>query len=120
MANIVLNTKTYTGSGIINAIATWVERSGGVAAAFSYLTASLRITDKSRGKWKLSYPIVATVDTASAAIGDLLRTADVEISWRIDPGFTAAERTDFGLRVKDLAAHSEFQNMITNLIQPTG
>lgn len=115
---IVLNTKTYSFSGILNGITGYVERSGGIAAAFSNLTASLRIDSKVRIVWKLVMPIVAEEASACACPGDVVELADASITIRLDPKMTTAERTDFGLRLKDLVASAEFQAGITSLVQP--
>ena len=120
MANIVLNTKTYIGRGIANAIATWMETSAGVVAAFSAVTASLRLDTKVRVQWKLEVPVVATEASSCVCPGQVLRVSDANLQIRMDPGATTAERTDFALRLKDLVASPEFQASIISISQPTG
>lgn len=120
MANITLNTKTYTGRGVINSLSTYVELSGGIAASFSPLTASMKMDTKSRVLWKLEVPVVAAEATSCACPGQVLRVSDASIQIRMDLGATVAERTDFALRLKDLVASPEFQASITNLQQPVG
>lgn len=116
---ITLNTKAYGFAGIANAVSTYVERSGGIAAAFSNLSASLRFDTKVRGVWKLDVPIVATEASSCACPGQVVKLSDVSINFRLDTKLTADERTDFALRVKDLVASPEFQASITNLVLPS-
>ena len=121
MSNLTLNTKTYTGAGLVNGLVSWIERSLGIASGFSVTRSSLR-TDpekggKVRGKWDIDMPIVATESSACSCAGDVLRTADANISFRLDKRLTLAERTDFALRLKDLVASAQFQASIINLEQ---
>lgn len=122
MPNIVLNTKTYNGSGIANGVASYMERSSGLAAGFSPLTAAVKALEsgKSRISWKLFQPTVAAEASSCSCPGQVLRVNDANIGVRLDPGATLAERTDFALRLKDLVASTEFQSSIINLQQPNG
>lgn len=123
MANIVLNTKTYGGIGLLAGIAQWFERSGGVAGAFGSLTATVKVgggSTKSRIHWKLGMPVVAEEASSCACPGTVTRRLDGDIDIRMDPTATLAERTDYALRLKDLVASPEFQASIINLAQPSG
>jgi len=124
MANIVLNTKTYSGNGVVNGIASYTERSAGVAGGFSPLTMSVSLPSgdkaKSRAHVKIGMPIVATEASECACPGATLRRADADLNVRMDPTLSLAERTDFALRLKDLVASSEFQAMLISLQQPAG
>lgn len=123
MANITLNTKVYNGSGVLNGIAQYIERSGGVAGAFGALTASVKVafgTAKSRIHWKVGMPVVAEEASACACPGTVVTRLDADIDVRMDPNASVAERTDFALRLKDLVASTEFQSSIIDLQQPTG
>lgn len=120
MSNIVLNTKTYLGRGIANGVASWAEISGGIAAAFSVLTSSLRIDSKVRGTWKLELPTVAEEASACACPGVVLSVCDATISFRMDTNADTATRTDFADRLEDLVASPEFRASIISLQQPTG
>lgn len=115
MSNIVLNTKTYSGSGIQNGVAAFVERSGGIAASFSQLKMSERIDTKIRGKATLDLPVVATEATSCSCPGTVLRVADANLQFRMDTTMTTAERTDFADRLKDLVSSAQFRAMIINL-----
>lgn len=116
--SIILNTKTYGFAGIANAIAQFVDRSGGIASSFSNLTSSLRFDTKVRGQWKLEVPIIAGEAGPCACPGEVVKVSDLNLSFRLDTGLTVAERTDFALRVKDLVASPEFQASIINLTLP--
>lgn len=116
---ITLNTKTYNYIGNAAAISTYQERSGGLIASFSNLTASVKIGTRVSTLWKLSVPVVAATDTSCACAGTVLRKGDVDINVRLDPTMTDAERLDLALRVKDLVASTAFQASITGPTVPT-
>lgn len=120
MANIVLNTKTYTGGGVANSIATYTERSSGVAAGFSPLTGTVRMDTKSRIQWKLGMPVIAAEASPCACPNDVVRRLDADLSIRFDPGATTAERTDFADRLKDLVNSAQFRASLISLEAPTG
>lgn len=115
MSNIVLNTKTYTGTGLYNGLANWLEQSGGIAASFSRLTQSLVINSMIRVKTKLVMPVVASESSSCSCEGDVIRTADLDASIRMSPGMTLAERTDFADRVKDYFASAQFRAAVITL-----
>lgn len=123
MSNLTLNTKTYSGAGFINGLVSWIERSGGIAAAFSTVVSSLRIDPESKGKvrikWTMDMPIVAAEATSCACPGEVVRNADVTIQVRIDKGFTTAERTDFMERLEDLVQTTQFRASVISLEQQT-
>lgn len=120
MSNIVLDTKTYVGNGIANAIASYFDRSGGIAASFAKLTGSVRNDTKSRIQWKLSVPTVATEASSCACPGQVLRVADVDISVRFDPGATQTERDVVLAQIQDLVQVSEFTGSVSSLTPPSG
>lgn len=123
MSNIVLNTKTYSGAGFLNGLVSWIERSGGVAAAFSVVRSSLRIDPEKAGKvrikWDLDMPIVATESSSCSCAGDVLRKGDFIITGRLDKGLTEAERTDLADRLSDLVQSAQFRAAVINLEQQT-
>lgn len=123
MSNLTLNTKTYSGSGFVNGLVSWIERSGGIAAAFSVVRSSLRMDPESKGKvrikWDLDMPIVAAEGSECACPGDVLRKADVTVSIRLDKGLTLAERTDFMERLEDLVQTTQFRASVISLEQQT-
>lgn len=121
MANLTLNGKTYTGAGVANGIASYVERSSGVASGFSPLTASVRPgsgNSPSKVAWKMKVPVVAGALLDNA--GQVLRTIEVDVSVRASALATTAELTDVELRVSDLVGTSAFTDSIKDLLQPAG
>lgn len=126
MSNLTLNTKTYTGAGLLNGVVSWIERSLGIASGFSAVRSSLRIDPESqkdggkiRIKWDLELPVVATEDSSCSCAGEVLRKADVNITIRIDKGYTTAERTDFMERLEDLVQTTQFRASVISLEQQT-
>lgn len=122
MANITLNTKVYTGQGVVNALATWLNTATGVFASFAFVKARVNPSDPKfvRIKWTGNLPTVATADSACACVGEVLYFSDFEITVRCARSSSTAERTDLALRMKDLVATTEFQSSIINYIQPVG
>lgn len=119
MSNLVLNTKTYTGSGILNGIASWWDRSGGVAALFNRVTASIRINDKARVQWKIEQQFPQPEGAPVCCGPDEKRQADADIRIRLHPSLDATERTDFKARLVALVSTSDFSDSIVQL-QVTG
>lgn len=115
---MILNTKTYSFTGVTNGISAYANRDGGMATGFSNVTTSLRFDSKVRGQVKLDLPIVASEASACACPGTVTASSDANISFRMDKTLTLAERTDFALRLKDLVASAEFQGMIINFQLP--
>lgn len=122
VANVVLNTKTYAYSSDQAGIITWLDKSGGIPTGFQKLTA--KITDSQtvdtpiRISWQLYKPVVAAVDSACTCTGEVLRTSSCRILIEESANGTSAERTDLGLSIKDLAADTQFQAMVTALTRP--
>lgn len=121
---ITLNTKVYNFSGFDqNGVSVFQEVSGGVATAFSYLTC--RVQPGNSGKdstvrWRLTMPIVAATDSECGCAGTVVRTFRYEDGRSVIPATaTLAERTDFQVRVKDLAACAQFIASYKDLVQPT-
>lgn len=119
MSNLTLNTKVYTGSGLVNAIYTWMQRTAATFGAWSRASVQIGFTtQKARVNWKLAVPVVAEDATACACPGDVTRLAAADINVRFDPGATTAERTDFALQLKDLVASPDFQASLINFQYP--
>lgn len=124
MANITLNTKVFSGRGVVNAIASYMNTALGLLAGFGTVTGSVRLPSgkdaKANIQWRLKLPIVAAEASACACPGEAVDEIDCYIQVRATKGVTAADRTDFALQVKDLVALPEFQQSIINFTQPTG
>lgn len=123
MANLTLDTKTYTGQGITNGITQYVETSAGVASGYSPLTCQVRPSSDgkapSRVTWKLKIPIVAS-SIAGVPDGTVLRFAEVDITARMAPLATSSEMTHVSEAVEDLAATAVFKASLASLTQPPG
>lgn len=119
MSTIVLNSLNYVGSGILNGVSFFWERSKGLANAFSPLSARVNMTkDKSNVLWKLNVPVTATADSPCGCAGDVVRTTYVDVNTRMDRAATAAERADVLARIRDLVASTQFASSITDLDLP--
>lgn len=116
---LTLNTKVFNFSGVVNAIATFLNTAAGVVGGFKTVSASIRLTpEKSRVTWKAGFPVVAAEESACSCPGQVLRRLDADFNIRMDPSATVAERTDFALSLKDLVASPEFQASIISLQTP--
>jgi len=121
--SITLNTKVYSYDGFTNqAISQYSDRSSGVPAGFSPLTAKVEDggpASNTKVRWKLKVPVVAAEDSECSCAGSLLREYIVDIVFTVPPGSTTAERTDIMDRVQDLAANAQFVASLVNLLQPS-
>lgn len=120
--SITLNTKVYSYDGMTNqAISAFSDRSGGVPASFSPLSAKVEdgsASSNTKVRWKLKVPVVATVDTDCSCAGTLLREYIVDLVVTVPPGSTLAERTDVLTRLQDLSVNAQFEASLEGLIQP--
>jgi hypothetical protein len=121
---IVLNSKTYNFIGFDkNGVSVYQETSAGVPSGFSYLTCRIipgSAKDPTKVRWRLTMPVVATVDSDCSCAGSVLRQYLYD-EGRIDvpSTSTAAERTDFATRLGDLVDTAAYQASITSLVQPS-
>lgn len=119
-SNLTLNTKVYAPRGK-NAgdIATWAlvgDSTFGGASSF----ATERLTGPSkegvtRVSFKLTVPKAAAADTSCACTGEVIAKGLANIEIVIPSQFTAAERSDFALRIQDLVANAIFTASVSNL-----
>lgn len=121
---ISLNSKTYNFIGFDrNGVSIYQETSAGVPTGFSYLTCRVFPATKNEAakvRWRLTMPVVAAEDSECGCAGSILRTYSYdEGRIEIANSGTLAERTDFGLRLKDLVATTEYQNSMKLLTQPS-
>lgn len=116
-----LNGKTYTGQGYnTQGWSVWSEVSGGIAAAFSYLTNRLIVgTGKkaTTNRWNLAVPITATEDSACGCEGSLIGTNRAGIWLDFRPGATAAERADLYARLEALVTTAAVETNSNGLTQ---
>lgn len=116
-ANVTLNSVVYAPNGTSNGVATWGNRSGGYANSFTFITEKMTQNnpDVVRTEFKLTVPIVETVGTGTAAIGDKLRESVMFITVLQPAGGTSAERTDFRTRVQNFTTSTPFLDALNNL-----
>lgn len=120
MSNIVLNSLTYVGTGILQGVSWFWERSAGIVSAFRSLSCRINFADKrSNVQWKVVLPVTKAEDTACGCTGEVLRTAVVTITVHHDQLATVAERTATLTSVRDLVASTPFGESITSLTLPT-
>ena len=100
-------------------MASYVERSLGLAALFSVVTASLRIDTMARQTWKLTVPVAAEPETGCCGMDPVLGFAEAVIQIRISPTLDTTQRADFLQRLQDLTESAEFIAAVTNLATPT-
>lgn len=123
IANLTLNTKTYTYASDQAGIITWNELSGGIPTGFSKATLALREPNGKpnsvyRLEMHLTMPTVAAADSECACTGEVLRNEAGRVIVEIPTTGTTAERTDYGLRLKDLLANAQVQAALASLTRP--
>lgn len=129
--SITLNSVAYNWVGFDpSGTSRWTSTAGGVATAFSNLTARVTIGGYSDGKsmsprmskskWRIQIPVIAAEDSECSCVGTVLRTAYVEVSADFHPAATLAERTDALARLRSLVLTTEFESSYLDLSQPAG
>lgn len=121
---ITLNGKVYSFAGITSKIASYFNRpTGQPSTAWSELTAtaargSKTTGSKSRARWKLGVPVVASASDAQFEAGEVMRVSDVDITIRAEDVATDAELADLYQRIVDLVASDEFKASVKTLVTP--
>lgn len=122
IANVVLNTKTYTYSQDQNGVILWRDVSGGVPSGFPTLQMSLSSPAKADLpyvlKLKLRIPVVATEASECTCAGDVLRWEEGNVTVQLPQTGTTAERLDFSLQMKDLMANALVLAAEQSLVRP--
>lgn len=115
MSNIVLNTLTYVGQGLVNGVGQFWNRQAGLAALFKSLTNGQSSSkEKIVVSWKLTVPYTAEpVEGCCEATEYLPTIADVRFSF--DKKVPKAHRTDIRLQIKDLLATAQCIDSIDDL-----
>lgn len=105
-AAVTLNGVVYNPAGAEKGIVFWYDRSGGVAGSFSPLTqgysANVGAAKRTKVSFRVELPTVATVDSAYAKAGQVIRNSSFQGEFWLDPTATEAERADIRARAKDL------------------
>lgn len=117
MSNIVLNSLTYVGNGIVNGLNSFIERSAGIVNGFRYLNNRITLGDRSIVSWKLAVPVLVAADSPCGCAGAVKYTAYVDVVTKFDRAATADERAAILQSTKDLVAHANFGASITSLVQ---
>lgn len=116
MSTIVLDGNNYVGNGITNGVNLWQDRSAGIVAGFSDLTASVNITKtKVNVLSKIRAPILQEVDSACACEGSVLRTNYLDVNVRFDASATEAERDTMWKMAKDWVNSAQFLALVKDL-----
>lgn len=119
MSTIVLNSLNYVGTGILNGVSMFWEKSKGIVNAFSSLSARINFNkDNTNVLWKLIVPITQADDSACGCAGEVVRTTYVDIAVRLGRAATATERADVLARVQNLVASPQFAASISSLTLP--
>lgn len=117
--SLTLNSKVYPFAGIAGGISSYMYRALGLAALFSSATIQVRFDTMSRVQAKLKVVNPVPEDSGCCTTDPVNGFSEADIKIRMSPNATAAERTDFALRLKDFVATTEFQSSIINLEQPS-
>lgn len=126
---ITLNSVVYNWAGFDpSGTSRWTATAGGLATAFSNLTARVtiggidanKVARMSKVKWRVNIPVIATEDSGCACVGSVLRTSYVDVAADFHPTATIAERTDALARLRALVLTTQFGDSFTALTQPAG
>lgn len=115
MSNLVLNSLTYVGQGIINGVNRFIEKSAGLVTGFVNLTNRVAFQDKTIVHWKLVIPTLVPEDSECGCAGQVKYTNYLDITVRYDRSTTAADRTAMLTTIRDLVATANFGDSITSL-----
>lgn len=116
MSTIVLDGTNYIGNGITNGVNLWQDRSSGIVAGFSDLTASVNITKtKVNVLSKIREPILQEGDSACACEGTVLRTNYLDVNVRFDASATQEERDTMWQKAKDWVNSAQFAALVKDL-----
>lgn len=117
--NLTLNTKVYNPRGKTGDIASWVLAGDTTfGGAMSTVQTSVRGPSKdglSRVRIKLDVPKSADAASACACPGQEIGRGLFDGQFVIPTSYTAAERTDFALRVQGLIANAITTALLANL-----
>ncbi len=127
--SITLNSVVYNWSGFDQSgTSRWTATAGGLASAFSNLTARVTLgqvkdsknQSQSKVKWRIQIPVIATEDSACGCVGNVLRTSYQDIAADFAATATLAERQDALARLRGLVLTPEFEASYTSLTQSAG
>lgn len=123
MSNIVLDTLTYVGEGLLNGISRFVERSAGVARYFRVLTSSVnynKTSERVTVKWKLVLPYPAAPEEECPCDGAVpFADTIMNIDIRVDGRASLAYREDIVDAIQSLVTTTQFTGTIETLTPAT-
>lgn len=121
MSNIVLNTLTYVGEGLINGLSHFWERSAGLAGGFRHLTN--RVTQSAsliHVAWKLTMPELVADDSPCGCEGaQAFAPTIVDITVRFDKKAPQAHRDAVQTSLENLVVTTQFRNSVKLLTPAT-
>lgn len=124
MANIVLNSLTYVGRGVVNGLTSYVNTGLAYVRGFRVLTAQVRFQPKQDTvvHWKLELPrLVDPANPSGVPAGTRVgKPTLVDVRFRFDEFSSDTERDGALLALKDLVLKAEFAASVTSLTQPAG
>lgn len=123
MANIVLNSLTYVGRGVVNAVATWLNTGAGFVRGFRKLSCAIRSDAGSDSlvTWRLELPRLVDPENACCAPAGTRvgRPSTVEVRFRFDEFSSGAERDDALKQLKDLVLTAELSASVISYTLPS-
>lgn len=119
MSNITLNSLVYTGNGILNGVASFINRTAGLVTGFRVLSSRVTYNDKTLVAWKMQKPELVAEDSECGCAGALKYTNHFDIQVRLDKRATAAERAAILKDIQDLVLTTQFSESVTSLVNPT-
>lgn len=119
MSNIVLDSLTYVGEGLLNGISRFVERSEGIARYFRVLTSSVnynKTSERVNVKWKLVLPFPSAPSEECPCDGAVpFAETIVNIDIRVDGRASAAYREDIVDAIQSLVVMTQFTESVESL-----
>jgi hypothetical protein len=120
---ITINSKVYNWAQFDpNSVSRYQETAAGIPTGYSPLTNRVNTgTGKSSNvKWRLAVPVIATVETANWAVGDVIDTDYLSIEFQLSNKGILTQRQDLRLRGAGLWTNAQFIASVDNLVQATG
>lgn len=118
-APLTLDGVVFSPSNITGGVATWVDRTGGIPAAFAPITLQVRTPSQQAKNYrvvsKFVRPTIASEPSSCACPGDVQRQLIAEINVVIPPGSTLTEREEFLDQLQAFIASANFTGAVEDL-----
>ena len=122
MSDITLDSLVYQGSGTINGVSRWTERSAGLPKYFRNLTSSVNVntaSDRVNIKWKLVLPFPESAPSECPCVGENpYADAIVDVSIRLDARVPQTMRENIVDAIQSLVATTQFAGSVEALVNP--